>query len=248
LTSPRGIAGYGFRAGGALYGSRIDARSWSTPLTLLIRRIFAAVLFLGLFAALPPGTWVDRAMAQGADAALAAQPVSLPDMALGPADALVTIVEFSSLTCPHCAAFEQNVFPMLQSRYIDTGKVRFISREFPLDIKAASGSMLARCAAGGDAPKYFEAVDMLFKRQEGLLENTLETMNDVGKHFGMSEDTVAGCVKDQALLDKLSADQKFAYEKLKVDATPYFFVNGERLRGSMSFEELEKKIKPLLKR
>ena len=89
---------------------------------------------------------------------------------------------------------------------------------------------------------------MLFKRQQGLLENTLETMNDVGKHFGLSEETVATCVKDQALLDKLSADQKFAYERLKVDATPYFFVNGARLRGSMSFEELEAKIKPLLKR
>jgi protein-disulfide isomerase len=211
----------------------------------VIHRIFAAA-FLGLLTAFPCSVLTDRAMAQ--DAALVAQPVSLPDMALGPANAPVTIVEFSSLTCPHCAAFEQNVFPLLQSRYIDTGKVRFVSREFPLDIKAASGSMLARCAAGGDVPKYFEAVDMLFKRQEGLLENTLETMNDVGQHFGMSEEAVAACVKDQALLDKLSADQKFAYEKLKVDATPYFFVNGERLRGSMSFEELEEKIKPLLKR
>jgi len=214
----------------------------------VIRRIFVAALSLGLLAAFPRAALIDRAMAQSADAALVAQPVALPDMTLGPANAPVTIVEFSSLTCPHCAAFEQNVFPMLRSAYIDTGKVRFVSREFPLDIKAASGSMLARCVADGDTAKYFEAVDMLFKRQQGLLENTLETMNDVGKHFGLSEETVATCVKDQALLDKLSADQKFAYERLKVDATPYFFVNGARLRGSMSFEELEAKIKPLLKR
>jgi protein-disulfide isomerase len=213
-----------------------------------ILRVFAAALFCGLLAALPGARLVDRAMAQSAEAALVAQPVSLPDMALGPTNAQVTIVEFSSLTCPHCAAFEQNVFPMLRSQYIDAGKVRFVSREFPLDIKAASGSMLARCAANGDAPKYFEAIDMLFKRQEGLAENTLETMNDIGKHFGMSEAAVAACVKDQALLDKLSADQKFAYERLKVDATPYFFVNGARLRGSLSYEELEAKIKPLLKR
>jgi protein-disulfide isomerase len=214
----------------------------------VIRHIVAAALSLGLLTAFPGAALVGRAMAQSADAALVAQPVSLPDMALGRADAPVTIVEFSSLTCPHCAAFEQNVFPMLQSQYIDTGKVRFVSREFPLDVKAASGSMLTRCAANGDAPKYFEAVDMLFKRQEGLVENTLETMNDIGKHFGMDEEAVASCVKDQTLLDKLSADQKFAYEQLKVDATPYFFLNGERLRGSMSFEELEEKIKPLLKR
>lgn len=214
----------------------------------VIRRIFVAALSLGLLTAFPSAASIDRALAQSADAALVAQPVSLPDMTLGPANAPVTIVEFSSLTCPHCAAFEQNVFPMLRSAYIDTGKVRFVSREFPLDIKAASGSMLARCAAGGDAAKYFEAVDMLFKRQEGLLENTLETMNDIGKHFGMSQEAVATCVKDQALLDKLSADEKFAYERLKVDATPYFFVNGARVRGSLSFEELEAKIKPMLKR
>jgi len=214
-----------------------------------VRCTFAAVLILGLFSIFPCAASDDRTAAQqSADAALAAQPVSLPDMALGSADAPVTIIEFSSLTCPHCAAFEQNVFPMLQSQYIDTGKVRFVSREFPLDLKATSGSMLARCAANGDAPKYFEVVDMLFKRQEGLVENTLETMNDIGKHFGMDEEAVSNCVKTQPLLDKIAADQKFAFEKLKVDATPYFFVNGERLRGSMSFEELEQKIKPLLKK
>jgi protein-disulfide isomerase len=214
----------------------------------LVRRIFAAALFLGLLSVLPWPAWIDRARAQSVDAALAVQSMSLPDMALGPADAPVTIVEFSSLTCPHCAAFEQNVFPMLRSQYIDTGKVRFVSREFPLDVKAVSGSMLARCVASGDAPKYFEVVDMLFKRQEGLVENTLETMNDIGKHFGMDDEAVANCVKDQPLLDKIAADQKIAFEQLKVDATPYFFVNGERLRGTMSFEELEEKIKPLLKR
>jgi protein-disulfide isomerase len=214
----------------------------------VVRRIFVAALFLGPISALPCAAWIDRALAQSADAALAVQPMSLPDMALGPADAPVTIVEFSSLTCPHCAAFEQNVFPMLRSQYIDTGKVRFVSREFPLDVRAVSGSMLARCVANGDAPKYFEVVDMLFKRQEGLVENTLETMNDIGKQFGMDDEAVANCVKDQPLLDKIAADQKIAFEQLKVDATPYFFVNGERLRGSMSFEELEEKIKPLLKR
>ena len=82
-----------------------------------------------------------------------AKPVSLPDMALGSAKAAVTIVEYASMTCPHCAAFEQNVFPMLKSKYIDAGKVRFVFREFPLDIKAAAASMLARCVAGDDSGK-----------------------------------------------------------------------------------------------
>ncbi len=190
----------------------------------------------------------SAALADSALAALVAKPVSLPDMALGSANAPVTIVEYSSLTCPHCADFAENVFPMLRSKYIDTGKMRFISREFPLEIKAAGASMLARCAANGDAQKYFDATAMLFKEQQALVEHTTDTLKEVGGKFGMSEEAVEACVKDNALLDKLKADQDFAYDKLKVDATPTFFVNGERVKGSMSFEEFEKKLAPLLKR
>jgi protein-disulfide isomerase len=137
---------------------------------------------------------------------------------------------------------------MLQSKYIDTGKVRFVSREFPLDIKAAGASMLARCAANGEARKYFDATTMLFKQQQVLVEHTTDTLKAIGGKFGMSEDAVEACEKDNALLDKLKADQDFAYGKLKVDATPTFFINGERVKGSMSFEEFEKKLEPLLKR
>jgi protein-disulfide isomerase len=188
------------------------------------------------------------ALADGALAALVAKPVSLPDMALGPANAPVTIVEYSSLTCPHCADFAENVFPMLQSKYIDTGKVRFVSREFPLEIKAAGASMLARCAANDSAPRYFDAIGMLFKQQQELVEHTTDTLKAVGGKFGMSAEAVEACVRDNALLDKIKADQDFAYDKLKVDATPTFFINGERVKGSMSFEEFEKKLAPLLKR
>ena len=146
-------------------------------------------------------------------AALVAKPVSLPDMALGSATAPVTIVEYSSLTCPHCAAFAENVFPMLQSKYIDTGKVRFVSREFPLEIKAAAASMLARCAANGDAPKFFDATTMLFKQQQELVEHTTDTLTAIGGKFGMDQAAVETCVKDDATLDKLQADQNFAYRR-----------------------------------
>src|SRR5262249_47764172 len=152
----------------------------------------------------------DPALADSALAALVAKPVSLPDMALGPTSAPVTIVEYSSLTCPHCAAFSENVFPMLQSKYIDTGKVRFVSREFPLELKAAGASMLARCAANGEAKKYFDAIGMLFKQQQELVEHTTDTLKAVGGKFGMSEEAVEACVKDNALLDKIKADQDFA--------------------------------------
>lgn len=210
---------------------------------ILRRAALAAFVFaaLDLFVVLPV------AAAENDTAALVAKPVSFPDMALGPATAPVTIVEYSSLTCPHCAAFAENVFPMLQSKYIDAGKVRFVSREFPLDIKAAAASMLARCAANGDAPKFFEATTMLFKQQQELVDHTTETLTSIGAKFGMDQGAVETCVKSDATLDKLQADQNFAYQQLKVEATPTFFINGEMVKGAMSFEELEAKLAPLLK-
>jgi protein-disulfide isomerase len=218
--------------------------------TLARRAVATALSLLSPFVLAPPllSAVPAAATAQSATAALVAKPVSLPEMALGSPSAPITIVEFSSLTCPHCAAFAENVFPMLQTKYIDTGKVRFVSREFPLEIKAAGASMLARCAAAGDATRYFEAVTMLFKQQDDLIDHTTETLKAVGGQFGMTGDAVEACVKDQNLLDKLTADQKFAYEKLKVDATPTFFINGTRVKGAMSFEELDARLTKLRKR
>ena len=217
----------------------------------LSRRALLAAPVFSTFAMLGTRTGSAAPTAASADndaAALVAKPVALPDMVLGSASAGVTIVEYSSLTCPHCADFATNVFPMLQSKYIDSGKVRFVSREFPLDVKAAAGSMLARCAAGGDAPRFFEATTMLFRQQQDLVERTTETLTAIGAKFGMAQSAVEACVKDDATLDKLQADQNFAYGQLKVDATPTFFINGEKVKGSISFEELEAKLAPLLKR
>src|SRR3954470_9104170 len=177
-----------------------------------------------------------------------AKPVSLPDMALGPANAPVTITEFASMTCPHCAHFNENVFPKIKSEYIDTGKIRYVFREFPLDIKAAAGSMLARCIAKGDAGKYFAVIDMLFKQQnDWVLKNTTETLTRIGKQAGLSQQQVEDCLKDQALLDKIAADQKFAADVLKVNSTPTFFINGEMVKGEQSFEEFSKRINSMLK-
>ena len=216
---------------------------------IITRRAFTAALSLtGLaaLAGLSPLRLIAGAMAQSA--ADVAKPVSLPDMVLGPAHAPVTITEYASMTCPHCAAFDTNVFPKIKSEYIDTGKVRYVFREFPLDIKAAAGSMLARCIAKDDPSKYFAVVDMLFKQQnDWVMKNTTETLTRIGKQAGLSQQQVEDCLKDQALLDKIEADQKYASEVLKVDSTPTFFINGDRIKGEASFEEFEKKIKPLLK-
>jgi len=216
---------------------------------IITRRAFTTALSLTGLAALlgfSPLRLITEAMAQSA--ADVAKPVSLPDMALGPKDASVTITEYASMTCPHCAAFNAAVFPKLKSEYIDTGKVRYVFREFPLDVKAAGGSILARCIAKDDPGKYFAVVDMLFRQQsDWVMKNTTDTLTLIGKQAGLSQQSVEACLTDQTLLDKVSADQKFAAEVLKVNSTPTFFINGEMVRGEITFEEFDKRIKAQLK-
>ena len=224
-------------------------RQYGSKPLIITRRAFTIALSLTGLATLggfSPLRLIAEAMAQSASDV--AKPVSLPDMALGPANAPVTITEYASMTCPHCAAFNETVFPKIKSEYIDSGKVRYVFREFPLDIKAAAGSMLARCIAKDDAGKYFAVIDMLFKQQnDWAVKNTTETLTRIGKQAGLSQQAVEDCLKDQALLDKIAADQKFANEVLKVNSTPTFFINGEMIRGETSFEEFDKRIKSLLK-
>ena len=124
------------------------------PTLIITRRAFTTMLSLTGLAAVAgfsPLRFISDAMAQAAGDV--AKPVSLPDMALGPKDAAVTITEFASMTCPHCAAFNAQVFPKIKAEYIDTGKVRYVLREFPPDIKAAAGTVLSRCIAHADTPK-----------------------------------------------------------------------------------------------
>ena len=162
---------------------------------IITRRAFTAALSLtGLaaLAGLSPFRLIAEALADNASAV--AQPQQLPDMALGPKDAPVTITEYASMTCPHCAAFNEAVFPKIKAAYIDTGKIRYVFREFPLDIKAAAGSMLSRCIAKDDAAKYFAVTDILFKSQsDWVTKNTTETLTRIGKQAGLSQSQVETC-------------------------------------------------------
>ncbi len=210
---------------------------------IITRRAFTAALSLTGLAALAgfsPLRLITSAMAQSASDV--AKPVSLPDMAIGPADASVTITEYASMTCPHCAAFNAQVFPQIKTAYIDTGKIRYIFREFPLDIRAAAGSMLARCIAKDDAAKYFTVVDVLFKQQQdwAYAKSATDGLTRIGKQAGLSQEAVDACLQDQALLDKIAADQKYATDVLKVNSTPTFFVNGDIIKGEASFDEFDK--------
>jgi len=216
---------------------------------IITRRAFTAALSLTGLAALaglsPFGLISDALADSTADVA---QPQPLPDMALGPADAAVTVTEYASMTCPHCAAFNNDVFPKIKAAYIDTNKIRYIFREFPLDQKAVAGSMLSRCIASDDAGKYFAVTDLLFKQQnDWVINNTTATLSRIGKQAGLGQQQFESCLKDQALLDKILAERKYASDVLKVDSTPTFFINGEKLKGEHAFEDFDKRIKELLK-
>lgn len=169
----------------------------------------------------------------------------LGDVALGPADAKVTIIEYASMTCSHCAAFHKETFPALKERYIDPGKVRFILREFPLDPLATAGFMLARC--DGNA-KYYPITDLLFdqQRQWAFVDKPLDALSQMMRQAGFSQEKFEACLRDQKLYDAVNAVRNSAADKLKIDSTPTFFVNGERHPGNMSIDELEKIIKPML--
>jgi protein-disulfide isomerase len=215
---------------------------------LITRRAFTTALSLsGLaaFVGVSPLRLITEAMA--ASAADVAQPQSLPDMALGPADAKVAIVEYAAPTCPHCARFNKDVFPKIKSEYIDRGRVRYVFRDFPLNIKDLACTMLARNIAKDDAAKYFAVVDIMFRQQDQLVEKTGETLKLIGRQAGLSVQAFEDCLKDQAMQDKIAAVQKYAEDVLKVDGTPTFFINGQVIVGEASFEEFDKRIKSLLK-
>src|SRR5215510_9165021 len=145
----------------------------------------------------------------------------LGDMVQGDEKAPVTIIEYASMTCPHCAAFHATTYPELKKRYIDTGKVRFIFREFPLDQLALAAFLLARCA-GPD--KYFPMIETLFQQQkEWVTQKPLPPLLAIAKQAGMSEQQFNDCLQDKKLIDGLE-DVRQRAMKLGVESTPSFFI------------------------
>ena len=188
---------------------------------------------------------VDVPEAQGSvDMAELLKPGALPDKQLGKDDAKVTIVEYASMTCPHCAHFAETTFPELKTKYIDTGKVRYILREFPFDPSAEAGFMLARCSKDN----YFPMVDVLFKQQPNWVgvSNTKQALLQIAKLAGFTQESFESCLTDQKLLDDVRSVQKRGANEFKVDSTPTFFINGKTYKGAMSIEEMSAIIDPLL--
>jgi protein-disulfide isomerase len=174
-----------------------------------------------------------------------ADPGPVEDIMIGVDKAPVTIIEYASMTCPHCAHFSETTFPELQKRYIDTGKVRFTLRAFPLDPLSAAGFMLARCD-GKD--KYMPIVETLFAKQpEWMVKEPLPPLKDIAKQFGIGETEFNQCLANQKLLDDIQTVRDRAAQKLGVNSTPTFFVNGKKLVGDVSIDQMAKEIDPYLK-
>jgi protein-disulfide isomerase len=216
-----------------------------STLTLTRRRLFSATATFALAGA--AGTVLPPLAPANADTDPAALAKTGPDgdIVLGSDNAPVTIIEYASMTCPHCAHFSEHTFPELQKRYIDTGKVRFIFREFPLDALAAAGFMLARCA-GKD--RFMPVVETLFaKQREWMVDPPIPPLREIAKQFGFTQQTFDECLANQKVLDGIQEVRDRAAGQLGVDSTPTFFVNGKKLKGDQSIDMLAKEIDPYLK-
>lgn len=167
------------------------------------------------------------------------QPGPLPEMILGKADAPNTIVEYASATCGHCASFHTEVFPELKTKYIDTGEVRFVFREFPLDNLAVAAFMLARCA-GDD--RYYPMIGALFETQDTWAVQGADAKDKlllIARQAGISKEQFDTCLADKELFGKIVEVRQRAHDKFGVDSTPSFFVNGKRLTGEHKLKDFD---------
>ena len=217
--------------------------------------MFASAIALATLLAVPGAVQAqDPKAAPPAPAATAdlsaelKKPGSVEDLVLGKADAPVTIHEYASLTCSHCAAFHTKVLPVLKTKYIDTGKVRLVLREFPLDNLAAAGSMLARCAGG---EKTYAMIQALFEKQSEwafVQGNPVPAMFKIAEGHGFTKETFDKCLTDQKLLDGITGVRDHANKTLGVRSTPTFFVNGKKMtERADEISGFDKVLEPLLK-
>jgi protein-disulfide isomerase len=187
-------------------------------------------------AAAPAATDLKLPEADGSvDVAKLMEPGPLTEMAMGPADAKVTIVEYASMTCGHCAAFHNSTFKEVKAKYVDTGKVRFIFREYPFDALAEAGFVLARC----NEAQYFPMVSALFSAQNNWVraEKPSEALFQISRQAGFTQETFNACLSNNTLLEGIRAVRTKGSE-LGVEATPTFFINGEKFSGNMSAEQM----------
>ena len=160
---------------------------------------------------------------------------------LGDPGARVTIIEFASLSCPHCAEFHKTRFDWLKENYIDTGKVRFVFRDFPLNRPALLGSMVAHCA---EPSKYFAYLSLLFKNQEkwAFSQPVEEQLVKLARVSGMGQEKLLNCLQDEALAERIIQSRLESQNTYNIESTPSFLVGDQLIVGVPSEERLRELI------
>jgi protein-disulfide isomerase len=219
----------------------------SLPLASLRRLAFAAIVSTAALAA-------NAALAAGAapepdrtiDMATVLKPGTLPELTVGDASG-IPVVEYGSLTCPHCATFSREIFPELKKDYIDTGKVRFIFREFSRNSLDVAAFLLARCV-GDD--KAFAAVELLFSQQDkwAFVDKPLEPLIAAMRPAGLTHDQAMACLKDQSKADAMLAVEKRATDEIKMTGTPTFVIDGKVYGGELTIDQLKAILDPIIKK
>lgn len=164
------------------------------------------------------------------------QALEWQEQVLGRADAPITMIEYSSLTCPHCASFHADTLPRIKVDYIDTGKVRLIYRDFPLDRAALQAAQLAHC---GGADRFFPILEMLFASQAqwSRADDLGAALGRIGRFAGLDPGTVAACLADQELMDGIIASRFDGQQRFAVAATPSFVINGDVVAGAVDYAD-----------
>jgi len=187
------------------------------------------------------GTAAFAAEPTAPSAATATKPPVYREFILGDPKAKVTVIEYASLTCGACKAFHDTAYGELKKNYIDTGKIRFVYRDYPLDGLAAGAALLARCAPGN---RGMVMIDLMFKNQAEWVRapNPLELLRGYAQLAGMSAADVDACLKNEGIMTKIREVQETAGTAYKVQATPTFFINDEKLEAPRSFEAMARAI------
>lgn len=229
-----------------MFDLKLSAVAYSRRAVLTLAAVAAAT---GLLATMLPDSALAQRQKGPAEVPVEElmKPGVLADVSLGPADAKVTVVEYASLTCPHCAHFTNEVFPEFRKKYIDTGKIHYIFRGFALNPLDQAAQMLVQCLGG---EKRISMIEAFFAKQADWAftqGNPVPKLFDLAKQAGFTQESFDTCLKDQKLLDNLEADRKHSSEAFGISSTPTFFINGKRLQEAATMEAFDKVIEPLLK-
>jgi protein-disulfide isomerase len=213
---------------------------------LLAIGVFFGVLNRQPDPSVPTTTVATPAAAQPAPAAIPAGLAIEPgDRVLGNRDAAVQIIEYASLTCPHCANFKLNVFPQVKAAWVDTGRVRYVYRDFPLDQVALQAALVARCAPEDRA---FPLLEALFQTQGqwATASDPVAAIRRIGRLAGLSDERISECLADQALQTQVLQQRLTGSQVFNVQATPTILINGQQVRDS-SFAGIDQALRQIVR-